>query len=359
MIARRASNGAARRIGPTTKPMNRSMPVHITPEMTWTKSSSQRLPTRIAATIAASAAADQTRLNGLIGAPISGAAVADGNVHRSALGPERVVGRKYNASSRSCCIGGAPGAGLDPPIARRRACAAKPRATGTTLDTIDRRPTSRPRPLGARRNHRRRAAGGRDRLARFSPGRGDERPCSRQARRLAGHRRGSGGRPLLERTAARRFSRRRLALRGDGGRFGAPRHGEASSSSIRSTARGRFWRAIRAGRCRSRSSSTGVRSPAWSTRPPSGKPTPPLSAAGRGSTARRSTLRRRPTLDRRARRRAQIDDRPRWPRRPGSNWPPRRAFPRWRFGWRGSPAARSTSASLRPIPTTGTSPAPT
>ena len=34
MIARRASNGAARRIGPTTKPMNRSMPVHMTPEMT-------------------------------------------------------------------------------------------------------------------------------------------------------------------------------------------------------------------------------------------------------------------------------------------------------------------------------------
>ena len=54
IMARRVSRLTLRSTGPTTKPMNRSMPVHRAPDMTWTKSSSQRLEPRMAASIAAS-----------------------------------------------------------------------------------------------------------------------------------------------------------------------------------------------------------------------------------------------------------------------------------------------------------------
>jgi hypothetical protein len=53
--------------------MNRSIPVHSAPEMTWTKLSSQRFPIAIVATIAARANATQARLDRLIGAPTGSA----------------------------------------------------------------------------------------------------------------------------------------------------------------------------------------------------------------------------------------------------------------------------------------------
>ena len=56
IMARRVSSETRRSTGPITKPMNRSMPVHSAPVMTWTKSRNQRLLPRIAAIIAAKAA---------------------------------------------------------------------------------------------------------------------------------------------------------------------------------------------------------------------------------------------------------------------------------------------------------------
>jgi hypothetical protein len=55
MISRRTEMSTRRRIGPITKPMNRSMPVHSTPQMTWTKLRNQRSWLTIAAAITASA----------------------------------------------------------------------------------------------------------------------------------------------------------------------------------------------------------------------------------------------------------------------------------------------------------------
>ncbi len=49
------------RIGPKTKPMNRSMPVHITPHMTWTQLRNQMFFEAIAATATTSAAATYQR----------------------------------------------------------------------------------------------------------------------------------------------------------------------------------------------------------------------------------------------------------------------------------------------------------
>ena len=57
IMARRVSSETPRSTGPTTKPMNRSMPVHSAPAMTCTKSRNQRLLPRIATTIAARATA--------------------------------------------------------------------------------------------------------------------------------------------------------------------------------------------------------------------------------------------------------------------------------------------------------------
>ena len=57
IMARRVSSETRRSTGPITKPVNRSMPVHSAPAMTWTKSSSHRLGDRIATIISASAAA--------------------------------------------------------------------------------------------------------------------------------------------------------------------------------------------------------------------------------------------------------------------------------------------------------------
>src|SRR5215831_7602781 len=61
MIARRVSKETLRMIGPITKPMNRSIPVHNAPVITCTKLRNQRLGPRIATIIAAKAAADATR----------------------------------------------------------------------------------------------------------------------------------------------------------------------------------------------------------------------------------------------------------------------------------------------------------
>ena len=72
MISRRTDRPTLRRIGPITKPMNRSMPVHSTPAMTWTKSRNQRLSPRIAAIITAKAATAAARYQGR-----SGEAAAD------------------------------------------------------------------------------------------------------------------------------------------------------------------------------------------------------------------------------------------------------------------------------------------
>ncbi len=68
MIVRRVSNDTPRRMGPITKPMNRSMPVHSTPVITCTKLRNQRLGPRIAAIISAKAAAAARRYQGLSGA---------------------------------------------------------------------------------------------------------------------------------------------------------------------------------------------------------------------------------------------------------------------------------------------------
>ena len=54
-ISRRTEGSSRRRIGPSTKPMNRSTPVHNRLDSTWMKFSSQRLPIAMAAVIAASA----------------------------------------------------------------------------------------------------------------------------------------------------------------------------------------------------------------------------------------------------------------------------------------------------------------
>src|ERR1043165_1592247 len=67
IIARRVSNETLRRTGPTIKPMNRSMPVQSAPVITCTKSRNQRLGLRIAAVIAARAAAAATRYQGRSG----------------------------------------------------------------------------------------------------------------------------------------------------------------------------------------------------------------------------------------------------------------------------------------------------
>src|SRR6185437_12126440 len=68
MMLRRVSNDTPRKIGPMTKPMNRSMPVHNAPVITCTKLRNQRLGLRIAAVITAKAAAAATRYHGLNGA---------------------------------------------------------------------------------------------------------------------------------------------------------------------------------------------------------------------------------------------------------------------------------------------------
>ena len=54
-ISRLTGTSTRRRIGPSTKPMKRSMPVHSRLVETWTKFSSQKLPSSMTATIAASA----------------------------------------------------------------------------------------------------------------------------------------------------------------------------------------------------------------------------------------------------------------------------------------------------------------
>src|SRR5512144_2191538 len=68
MIVRRVSSDTPRKIGPITKPINRSMPVHSAPAITCTKLRNQRLGLRIAAIITAKAAAVATRYQGLSGA---------------------------------------------------------------------------------------------------------------------------------------------------------------------------------------------------------------------------------------------------------------------------------------------------
>src|SRR6185312_8465635 len=68
MMLRRVSNDTPRKIGPITKPMNRSMPVHSAPVITCTKLRNQRLGLRIAAIITAKAAAAATRYQSLSGA---------------------------------------------------------------------------------------------------------------------------------------------------------------------------------------------------------------------------------------------------------------------------------------------------
>src|ERR1019366_945408 len=87
IMARRVSSVTRRSTGPITKPMNRSMPVHSAPVMTWTKSRTQRLGERIAAIIAAKAAAAATMYQGR-----SGAATRAG-------GAAIIV----SAKRRSCC----------------------------------------------------------------------------------------------------------------------------------------------------------------------------------------------------------------------------------------------------------------
>src|SRR5664280_3838336 len=71
IMARRVSSVTRRSTGPITKPMNRSMPVHSAPVMTWTKSRTQRLGERIAAIIAAKAAAAAAALAAMIAAILS------------------------------------------------------------------------------------------------------------------------------------------------------------------------------------------------------------------------------------------------------------------------------------------------
>ena len=61
ITSRRAASGTRRRIGPTMNPMNRSMPVHITPHRTCTKLRNQRFPLRMANTITTSASAAYQR----------------------------------------------------------------------------------------------------------------------------------------------------------------------------------------------------------------------------------------------------------------------------------------------------------
>src|ERR1019366_4847127 len=68
IMARRVSSVTRRSTGPITKPMNRSMPVHSAPVMTWTKSRTQRLGERIAAIIAAKATVAATIYQGRSGA---------------------------------------------------------------------------------------------------------------------------------------------------------------------------------------------------------------------------------------------------------------------------------------------------
>src|SRR6476620_5476573 len=68
MMARRVSSDTPRKMGPMTKPMNRSIPVHSAPVMTCTKFRNQRLGLRIAAIIAAKAAAAARTYLGLSGA---------------------------------------------------------------------------------------------------------------------------------------------------------------------------------------------------------------------------------------------------------------------------------------------------
>src|SRR5450759_3043524 len=71
IMARRVSSVTRRSTGPITKPMNRSMPVHSAPVMTWTKSRTQRLGERIAAIIAAKAAAAAAALAAMMAAILS------------------------------------------------------------------------------------------------------------------------------------------------------------------------------------------------------------------------------------------------------------------------------------------------
>ena len=76
IMARRVSSETRRSTGPITKPMNRSMPVHSAPVMTWTKLRNHRLGDRIAAIITASAPAAATRYQGRSG-EATGAAASD------------------------------------------------------------------------------------------------------------------------------------------------------------------------------------------------------------------------------------------------------------------------------------------
>src|SRR5450631_2915967 len=100
IMARRVSSVTRRSTGPITKPMNRSMPVHSAPVMTWTKSRNHRLGDRIAAVITAKARpaaatyqarnGDATRACGWLGAVCvkeeSLAAVASANREASERG---------------------------------------------------------------------------------------------------------------------------------------------------------------------------------------------------------------------------------------------------------------------------------
>jgi len=68
IMARRVSNETLRRMGPMTKPMNRSIPVHRAPVITCTKFRNQRLGLKTAAVITAKAAAAATRYQARSGA---------------------------------------------------------------------------------------------------------------------------------------------------------------------------------------------------------------------------------------------------------------------------------------------------
>ena len=59
--ALRAEISTVRRMGPSIKPMNRSMPVHNRPQKTWTKLSNQRWRLAIEKTMTASASAAYQR----------------------------------------------------------------------------------------------------------------------------------------------------------------------------------------------------------------------------------------------------------------------------------------------------------
>jgi hypothetical protein len=103
MMARRAEISTRRMIGPMTKPINRSMPVHNRPATTWTKFRNHRSRLTMAHTMMASARAHQIRLRHwmrAVGSTVAEAAV--GAFSEVALVMARILDAERRATQEPC-----------------------------------------------------------------------------------------------------------------------------------------------------------------------------------------------------------------------------------------------------------------